>query len=255
MKDFDFRLNNFDFIRLLAALQVVFLHTVHHLSIPVNEEFISFISLFPGVPIFFLLSGFLISASYEKSGSNIRRYFENRILRIFPALWICFIVSIVSVFIFYKLEAQTTDFLIWSLAQLSFVQFYNPDFLRDYGVGVLNGSLWTITVELQFYIAIPVLYFVAGFIKSKLTSKSVNIFLMISFFVFLVFLNSLYDYSGNENRSFLSKVYAVTLLPHLYMFLSGVFVQRNIKIIYPFLKDKVVIWIVLWGGLFLHAKD
>lgn len=234
MKTFDFRVNNFDFIRLIAALQVVFLHTVEHLNVPVNKQFISLVSLFPGVPIFFLISGFLISASYEKSRSNIKRYFENRLLRIFPALWVCFFVSIATVFIFYDLNVDLLDFLIWSLAQLSFIQFYNPDFLRGYGVGVLNGSLWTITVELQFYIAIPMLYFIAGYFKNKIKNKILIYTLIVAFFLFLVFLNYLYIYSGNADKGFLSKVYAVTLLPHLYMFLAGVFIQRNIEFIYDF---------------------
>ncbi|WP_245539698.1 acyltransferase family protein [Riemerella columbina] len=54
--------NNFDIIRLLAALQVVFRHVFYkhdfHNSI---LNFIKEIILaFPGVPIFFMVSGFLI---------------------------------------------------------------------------------------------------------------------------------------------------------------------------------------------------
>lgn len=41
---------------------------------------------------------------------------------------------------------------------MSVVQFYNPDLLRGYGVGVLNGSVWTIPVELQYYAVLPLLY-------------------------------------------------------------------------------------------------
>jgi peptidoglycan/LPS O-acetylase OafA/YrhL len=50
------------------------------------------------------------------------------------------------------------SFAGWAAAQLSFLQFYNPDFMRHYGTGVLNGSVWTICVELQFYVPIPLLY-------------------------------------------------------------------------------------------------
>ena len=38
------------------------------------------------------------------------------------------------------------------------VKTKHPDFLRGYGVGVLNGSLWTIPVELQFYALVPLIY-------------------------------------------------------------------------------------------------
>jgi peptidoglycan/LPS O-acetylase OafA/YrhL len=48
-------------------------------------------------------------------------------------------------------------FLACLAAQLTIGQFYNPAFLRGFGVGVLNGSLWTIPVELQFYLLLPLL--------------------------------------------------------------------------------------------------
>ena len=67
MKDI-FKVNNFDLIRLIAALQVVFDHCLDHLKIDQKWFFLSEISrLFPGVPIFFFVSGFLISKSYENN--------------------------------------------------------------------------------------------------------------------------------------------------------------------------------------------
>ena len=37
--------------------------------------------------------------------------------------------------------------------QMTGFQFYTDEWLRDYGVGVPNGVLWSITVDIQFYIA------------------------------------------------------------------------------------------------------
>jgi hypothetical protein len=47
--------------------------------------------------------------------------------------------------------------LPWLAAQLTIGQFYNPVFLRGYGLGVLNGSLWTIPLE-QFCVLVPLLH-------------------------------------------------------------------------------------------------
>jgi peptidoglycan/LPS O-acetylase OafA/YrhL len=155
--------NNFDLIRLFAASQVVVNHMLHHLSLA-DATFSNYNRVFnflPGVPIFFFVSGFLISASYARSRSG-RRFFANRALRIFPALWACFALSVLSVWAFGYFDEVAVGagaFAPWALAQLSIVQFYNPGFMRDYGVGVLNGSLWTISVELQFYLLVPVLFF------------------------------------------------------------------------------------------------
>ena len=65
------RPNNFDLIRLLAAIQVVIYHGVEHLKIEgLKDTWLLFIlECFPGVPIFFVLSGFLVSASWERSKS------------------------------------------------------------------------------------------------------------------------------------------------------------------------------------------
>src|SRR5512143_1999532 len=60
-----YAINNFDLIRLLAALQVAFHHLIQQLKIEPSGIIFSSIfkitSLFPGVPVFFFVSGFLIS--------------------------------------------------------------------------------------------------------------------------------------------------------------------------------------------------
>ncbi len=156
-----FRVNNFNIIRLIAALQVAILHTMSHLEVEhTSSVMLSISSYFPGVPIFFFVSGFLISKSYENN-SLIKEYASNRILRIYPALVICTFVAIFSIYLTGYLENRnfsTIEFVLWLVGQISFFQFYNPEFMREFGTGVMNGSLWTISVELQFYLMVPIIY-------------------------------------------------------------------------------------------------
>jgi peptidoglycan/LPS O-acetylase OafA/YrhL len=92
--------NNFDAIRLVAALFVLIGHSP---AILLNRElewdpFLQMIGTsihFTGVLIFFTISGFLITRSWEFK-KNILDFFIARFLRIFPAL-IC--VIILSVFV------------------------------------------------------------------------------------------------------------------------------------------------------------
>ncbi len=100
------RLNNFDLIRLIAATQVLLLHVSHHIHL--NPEFLiikKILAKFPGVPIFCTVSGFLITASLVKN-PNIKYYFRNRYLRIYPALYICFIITFLILLYVYPLMYQ-----------------------------------------------------------------------------------------------------------------------------------------------------
>lgn len=243
MNVIEMRENNFDLIRLLAAMQVVLVHGYQHLSVEVGLGFVRLTSLFPGVPIFFVISGFLISASWENSKS-IKSYTMNRILRIYPALIVCFFVSCVSFIFIYDLsvaEVESTDVFLWIAAQLSIGQFYNPQFLRDYGVGVLNGSLWTIPVELQFYIILPSLYFLANAVKKKQRFVCVCVI-----YLLFVFLNLFYVGIKGDADHISTKLFGVTIFPYLYLFLLGVILQRNRWFVKKYLAGKAYLWVFLY---------
>ena len=156
------RQNNFDLLRLFAASQVVWFHAINNLELHDPLPAVSAVlHLFPGVPIFFVISGYLISMSYERSRS-LREYCVNRFLRIYPALVLCFAFSLVMLTaagVWHRIDISTAKFLQWVAMQLTIGQFYSPHVVNvAYGVGHTNGSLWTITVELQFYVAIPLIY-------------------------------------------------------------------------------------------------
>jgi len=149
--------NNFDLIRLLAALQVMLKHALVHLGF--DGPWTELLGLFPGVPVFFFISGFLIFQSFHNS-SSARQFAVNRLLRIYPALVVCFAVAVGLVLATGYMPASRlarADFAAWAAAQLTLFQIYNWEALRGFGVGALNGSLWTIAVELQFYLLTPLL--------------------------------------------------------------------------------------------------
>jgi peptidoglycan/LPS O-acetylase OafA/YrhL len=207
------KINNFDLIRLFAASQVALTHIATHLGY--TNFFFQVIAIFPGVPIFFFISGFLIYGSYEKSQKNRKVYFFiNRGLRIYPALCFCLIFSTIIIWVsgyFETRELNIIDLLKYFVAQVSFFQFYNIDFFKDWGVGAVNGALWTISVELQFYIITPIIYYFLNHFKKM------NIFTLL--FIFLIFntLNS----NFNDKDNIVLKLINVSFIPWLYMFLLG----------------------------------
>ncbi len=222
-----FKENNLDFIRLLAAAQVAVLHTAEFMfADKTNTFFFDALRLFPGVPIFFFISGYLISKSYEVSPS-LGIYSINRTLRIFPALIVVVFINIIMVWSTgYLAEsgASFKDVALLFFAKTSFLQFYNPDFMRAFGDGVLNGSLWTICVELQFYILTPLLYLL--FSKNR-QLKNITLIVLILFFMLLNRL--LYNLAEEYSNEIWWKLFRVSFAPWFYMFLTGVFIQRNFE--------------------------
>jgi peptidoglycan/LPS O-acetylase OafA/YrhL len=238
------RRNNFDVIRLVAASQVVLFHGLEHLGPPgvTHSVFGEALSWFPGVPIFFVVSGFLISLSYERSPS-VAEYFRNRALRIFPALWACLLVSLAVIMLFampLEVSPSAAGLLGWWAAQMSVAQFYNPEFLRGFGVGVLNGSLWTIPVELQFYLALPLLYAV---LRRFSASHSAWLVTALS----LVMLNvGVTQWASSQGTSLPVKLMFVTVLPYLYLFLLGTVLQRQFTTVAPWLEGRGLQWLAVY---------
>ena len=68
-------------IRLVAALQVLYVHSVAHLSLDMPPIVTNVLGFFKGVPIFFTLSGFLIWFSIGRSSSFLD-YARKRFWRI-----------------------------------------------------------------------------------------------------------------------------------------------------------------------------
>jgi len=215
-------LNNFDLIRLFAATEVAVKHAMVHLEL--GGPWLETASVLPGVPIFFFISGYLIYQSYHNSGS-LYNYAINRVYRLFPALYACLAVGIVLMFAVGDFDRGlfvTRDFWVWLASQTTIVQFYNPDFLRQFGVGVLNGSLWTISVELQFYFLTPILAIMA------LRWRGI----WVAGIAFFVAMNVLYHSLPADAMT--TKLAMVTFLPWFYMFMVGAWVSTR-----PDMVDKI----------------
>ncbi|QTR46419.1 acyltransferase [Thiothrix litoralis] len=146
--------NNLELLRLIFALQVVISHMSSHMEFPIP----SFISYFPGVPAFFFVSGLLIYTSYLNAPG--KKYITNRFLRLFPGLLIVTAGGILLI-LFAKgypfIRENLPIIITWSFSQITIGQAFNPSIFRDIGVGVINGSLWTITVEIIFYLVVPII--------------------------------------------------------------------------------------------------
>ncbi|TAM15663.1 MAG: acyltransferase [Rhodanobacter sp.] len=162
------RENNFDAIRLLAAITVIFGHA-HPLAGAASSALLANSVQALAVKIFFVISGYLICTSWTLD-PNPARYLKKRALRIFPAL---FVICVLTVFVVGPL---TTSLPIWRYFSYphTFGYFRNVLLYPIYDLpGVfahnaypiaVNGSLWSLPVEFSMYLVLPmVLPFGAAF--------------------------------------------------------------------------------------------
>ena len=168
--------NNFDFLRFLAASSVIWYHTPVFLgrgSDPLGDLTGHLDTGSLAVIFFFVISGFLITQSFDRNNSVIS-FTSNRFLRIWPPLAV---VTILCTFCLGPLVSELnpvqyfSDFHIGKfMANVFCLESYNvlPGvFLHNHHVEIVNGSLWTIPVEVFMY-AVTLVLGVCGVLKKKI---------------------------------------------------------------------------------------
>lgn len=170
--------NNYDLIRLFAALLVVFGHS---LKLFANNGYVDPFQAWLGfdysgsiaVYIFFFLSGIFITASFINSESPVR-YITMRIFRIWPALITCVLITVfvigpalsVSTLKAYFDDRQTWSYLVRNISLIN-IRYVLPGVFENnhYPIAV-NGSLWTLPLEIGCYALVLIMGLLRIFAKS-----------------------------------------------------------------------------------------
>jgi peptidoglycan/LPS O-acetylase OafA/YrhL len=147
-----------DGVRAIAALTIFAFHVAFHLgglSTDVLSRYLGNLNV--GVPIFFVVSGFLIYRPFvakrfeQQRAPEVEPYAIRRAMRIVPAYW----VALVIVTLMLGLEA-TVFTPSGIVTYFGFLQLYDIDTL----IGGI-GQAWTLCIEVTFYIAVPIWAFLA----------------------------------------------------------------------------------------------
>lgn len=147
------RNNNFDIVRLCLALVVVLFHS----GLSQSPQLLSLSNYMSGelaVQGFFAISGFLIFASYERSRS-LRDYALKRAARILPGYWVS--TALCLAIAFAQGQFHVLGFLLANLTFLNFLHPAIPGVFDLNSTPVMDGALWTIKVEVMFYVAVPII--------------------------------------------------------------------------------------------------
>jgi peptidoglycan/LPS O-acetylase OafA/YrhL len=150
--------NSLDFLRLIAALGVVLGHLVDipRYLFPGTSPAYSLINGFStlGVMTFFVISGYVNHLSLRNDPSPTRFYWK-RVVRIAPAYVAIVLLQTAGFILVFPDRVQWSVLPKYLLANLATANFLQPSFVS--GIFAINGALWTIKVELLYYLILPLL--------------------------------------------------------------------------------------------------
>ena len=215
------RQNIFDFIRLMAALAVVVEHSVHHLGVAFLWHDANDALWFNGgVATFFIISGMMVSRSGERVYADRRPwrdFYVNRALRILPAIYAyagtLVLLLLVTGFIAPR-QLLTFEFVAFLASNLFLVPVWSPPMLDSFGIGIVNGSLWTIPVEVSFYAIVPAIVMLAargGWRRTLVAIFAVSTVAVVAYGVA----------GATASESVGWKLFGVTFGPYLWWFAVG----------------------------------
>lgn len=118
---------------------------------------------FMGVPLFFILSGWLLGRQVIQSDMSFRylgRFWGRRFLRIYPAVWVELLVLLLIASLIPGLVGQAS----YDTLSLQFLLWLN---LPPFMAAPLNEVWWTLPVELGFYLLLPLFGWLAGKVSWK----------------------------------------------------------------------------------------
>ena len=171
--------SDIDGLRAIAVLAVLFYHA--KLGVPGG---------FVGVDIFFVISGYLITKiivqDLEKKSFSIIDFWERRIRRIFPALLVVVLATVIFGFIvqFPKEYQSLSCSVMWIAGLSSNIYFWRNT--GDYFDGPIEEipllHTWSLSLEEQFYVVVPVLLlFIFRYLHRSFIVKFFLIMILISF--------------------------------------------------------------------------
>ncbi len=157
--------NNFDLVRTVLALMVLLSHSATLSAAPEIAWFRSVFDSDFAIKGFFAISGFLVMKSLNSSHSLLE-FAEKRARRIYPAyisaIVLCFLIGLAMTsrdIIAFLSDGQTWRYLAVNSIFLNFLEHSLPGVFEDNPTSELNGSLWTIKVEVALYAGLPIVAF------------------------------------------------------------------------------------------------
>lgn len=227
--------NCFDAIRYFLAILI----TVAHYCVLSDTHLTSDFNIIENrVSIFFIISGFFSFMMYDKK-PNPWHFAYKRLKRLVPAYWLTILLSVLLLSFISSEDAgcfwtnrQVYKYLSANLTFANFIEPALPGVFENNKMSAVNGSLWTMKVEIMLLITVPFAY--AAFSRWGKKRCLLAIFVFSTFYRLV--LNHLYSSTGEEIYNILSR----QMVGQLVYFYSGAgtylykdFLISNTKILLP----------------------
>jgi peptidoglycan/LPS O-acetylase OafA/YrhL len=166
---------------LILASIVALFHIYALSNISALSSFGRYLSPQFAVRGFFVISGLLIYRSYTRS-STIASYFEKRARRIYPAYLTVIVVAAIALFSLTTVSArQYFGIGFWKYlgANLVFLNFLAPSLpglFTSNNLVAVNGALWTLKIEVAFYLCVPAMHYLCSRFGTKRVMTSIFCF-------------------------------------------------------------------------------
>ncbi|NMW60720.1 acyltransferase [Mobiluncus mulieris] len=138
-----------------------------------------------GVDVFFVISGFLITGQMlrevERSGTiNVLEFWARRVRRLLPAAFLVLVFSAVAIMLLFEKTAWKQNLLEIAFAAAYVLNFRlaseSVDYLARDNQASIAQHYWSLSVEEQFYIVVPLLIILVVWLSKRfqgLTKKKI----------------------------------------------------------------------------------
>lgn len=167
-----------EFLRAAAVVAVILYHFYPNI----------FVHGYLGVDVFFVVSGFIITKSIgtkRKSWNSLFVFYKRRILRLLPALYVVLFFTIILSFLLDTPHATKNigQAILATTVYLANIFYYTEiDYFNEFQAVSPLVHTWSLSLEEQFYLFFPILFFILD--NKKLRLIGFSIAMLISLYLY-----------------------------------------------------------------------